>query len=655
MQLGKVLTSLTHTHDYATEYIPPIMTNIKPGWTTDKRSKFDTDQVNLQSDGNQPVLPGVTFLSDLLKDIDIKRQTGYTDADPFRMPKSYAHVPHEYLAADGFPKSYCWLDPACKSAVPSKENPNEGKGGVVRRALDWYWEQKTEGVPSNPPLHLVKRRRKPGTRHAKRARKNLDSKATDQSPHSANRTEKTYDGLRYRLNDPVLPYENYDRTMEIIFNTYKIITHGKGQFVDRDTNELIFTYAFEDLESLSPDELEKHQNDVSTILMSTKLFKRLPTPIPLESPTYVPKSDAPLPMQSSKTDRDDSSPPSSPLTSLPPLDEETDEEADEVQHLPTSTNLVPRPGPLHYDRSSSPLTSLPPLDAEDGANSKKKNPKVLSIAKAGNQSVTTQKKSIDTATTISKKRKRSVTTNGALLHGRMHCFGQTVGYSRDILISPYTPAYGSSRTLYKAFLDRLPDFGARIGGRFKSFCDEGFLVARQQLNQLHAPSMASTSKYQPSGPLDFGANFAFTLGNFYNKPHTDNEKGKVYCLWYPIDSISGQIVTQSEGFELEGGWFIFPEYRVAINFGGKSAVQIAWNGKSTFHHTIPSKESIQLNKRGEKVHYTRLGCSSQITYKIARASVKIGTNEQYNYTSNCERKVRDVDDILELPDKRWKK
>ncbi|EGG02523.1 uncharacterized protein MELLADRAFT_91360 [Melampsora larici-populina 98AG31] len=640
----------------------------------------------VQRDGDEPVLPGVTFLSDLLKVIDSKRQTGYTDADPFAMPKSYAHVPQEYIAADGFPKSDCWLASACKFAVLSKDNSNEGKGAVVRRALDWYREQKLEGVPSNPPLHLVKTRRKPGTRHAKRARKNLDSKATDQSPHSANRTNKTYDGQRYRLNEPVLPYEDYDRTMEIIFNTYKIITHGKGQFVDRDTNELIFTYSFEDLESLTPEELEEHQNDVDTILMSTKLFKRLPTPKRLVPPTYISishmlnnwlVSDS-QPQQLSKTKCPDLTPPSSPLTSLPPSDAESD---DEVDHISTSPIVVTGPSSLHHDRSSSPLSSLPPLDEEVMSKSGLNQRKVLNFPKGHIPMVTTNNQSNATPSLTSKKRKRSVTTNGALtnnqsnatpsltskkhkrsvttngtlIHGRMHCFGQTVGYSRDILISPYAPTKGLSESLYKEFLDRLPDFGAQVGGRFKSFCDEGFLVARRQLNQLNAPAMASTSKYQPNGPHDFGANFAFTLGNFYNKPHTDNDKGKVYCLWYPIDSISGQIVTQNEGFKLEGGWFIFPKYRVAINFGGKSAVQISWNGKSTFHHTIPSKESIQFNKHGEKVHYTRLGCSSQITYKIARASVKIGTNEQYNHTSKCERKVRDVDDLLELPDRRWKK
>lgn len=125
------------------------------------------------------------------------------------------------------------------------------------------------------------------SRHAARAAKNMKAKGTDQSAQSANRINKTYDGHRYRLNDPILPYENYERTMEIIHNTYKIVTHGKGQFVDRDSHELIFTYSFDDLETLTQEDRQEHQDDVSTILMSTKLFKRLPTPKPLTPPSMV--------------------------------------------------------------------------------------------------------------------------------------------------------------------------------------------------------------------------------------------------------------------------------------------------------------------------------------------------------------------------------
>lgn len=69
--------------------------------------------------------------------------------------------------------------------------------------------------------------------------------ATDQSPLA--QLNKTFDRSCDRLNDPILPFENYDRTIEIISKLYTIVDHGKGQFVDRKTNKLIFTYYFEDL------------------------------------------------------------------------------------------------------------------------------------------------------------------------------------------------------------------------------------------------------------------------------------------------------------------------------------------------------------------------------------------------------------------------
>ncbi|EGG08246.1 uncharacterized protein MELLADRAFT_85070 [Melampsora larici-populina 98AG31] len=686
-----------------------MTTDLAPGWTTHKRSTFDSRKgyyfdipsgtlveiatnlvmhlnVNRDSNakGDDPHLPGVTYLSDLASVIDSKRQTGYTDDDPFASPKSYAHVPHEYLAPDGFPRTDCWLNPSCRFAVLTNTDQNAGKGAVVRRALDEYRKQGVEGVPANPPLQTAKIRRRQGPRHAKPGRKIMAAKATDQSATSANRLNKTYDCHRYRLNDPLLPYEDYDRTMDIIFNCYKIVTHGKGQFVDRDSHELLFTYSFEDLEAMTPEKRQEHQDDVSTVLMSTKLFKRLPTPKPLAPPIF---SSSPLlinPIPANRTNLrlpDDTNLPSSPLSSLPPSDADMDRDN-------TSLQMPDDPDP-----PSSPLTSLPPSDAEvneDDLNHaqnsflnnvttiprkrkrsdrhngviSKKLPVEEKFRYAGLNR--TKRKRTITKPTITKKvtfgkiaptlkkQKRNITTNGALIHGRMYCFGQTVGYSRNILLGPYRPNKASSRSLYRTFLDKLAGFGARLGGRFKDFCDVGFQVARQQLNTLRAPPMTATSKFQPSGPHDFASNFAFTLGNFYNKPHTDNDKGKVYCIWYPIDSLSGKIVTECEGFELEGGWFIFPEYRVAFKFGGKFAVQIAWNGKSTFHHTLPSHEKIALNKQGKKVHYTRLGCSSQITYKMARASVKIGTDKQYNHTSNCERKLMDAEDILEMPDRNWK-
>lgn len=239
------------------------------------------------------------------------------------------------------------------------------------------------------------------------------------------------------------------------------------------------------------------------------------------------------------------------------------------------------------------------------------------------------------------------TTNGALLHGHMYCFGKRAGYAQNVLFSDYIPIKGASRELYESFLEDLPEFARRLGMTFAEFADNAFLESQKLLNDLNAPAMASTSKTQRPGPHDFSSNFSFTLNNYVDRPHVTNDKGKVHRIWYPIDSLTGQITTRCKGFQLEGGWYLFPEYRIAFNFGSTAMAQIISNSKRTFHQTLPSKECDQVGPNGEKVHYTRLGCSSQITSSMARAAAKIGTKAQYV--------VQDSGDILSMEGREWKK
>ncbi|EGG12043.1 uncharacterized protein MELLADRAFT_89239 [Melampsora larici-populina 98AG31] len=312
--------------------------------------------------------------------------------------------------------------------------------------------------------------------------------------------------------------------------------------------------------------------------------------------------------------------------------------------------MAPKPlqqSTTRYDSATSlPLSSLPPSDSE--GEEPEGDPRLLARSK---NSDAAQECSI--APSNFPKTGRP-TTNGALLKGKMFCIGNRAGYDADVLFAPYHPIQGVSKELYRLFLSKLPNFGKSIGTRYSTFADYAFLEAHNQLVDLGIPPLASNSKDTPPTIFDFAGNFAFTFNNFYNKPHTDNDKGKVYCVWYPIDSVSGKIVTMCEGFVLEGGWFLFPAYRIAFNFGAKYAAQIAWSGKSTFHQTMASKEEDTLNKQGKKVHYTRLGCSSQITMSLAVAAAKRGTDEQWNGTSNCERDVLDCQDLLKDLERKWK-
>lgn len=247
-----------------------------------------------------------------------------------------------------------------------------------------------------------------------------------------------------------------------------------------------------------------------------------------------------------------------------------------------------------------------------------------------------------------------VTTDGGLIAGHMYCFGQRPGFNARVLFSPNLPQKGASKAEYQFFASKLPQFGASVGSRFETFADDAFLAAHAQIQTLRVPSFSSTKLAAPQDTHSFAGNSAFTFKNFWNRPHVDSDKGKVFCMWYPIDMVSGHIVTGAEGFQLPGGFFVIPEYRIAFEFGDSSVFQMSWSGKRLFHHTLQSEEAPSRGSDGQLVHDTRLGWSSQITSQLARAAVKAGTLQQYNTRSQCSRDIPDVEGVLRMENRKWK-
>ncbi|KAH9823102.1 hypothetical protein DFH28DRAFT_1172146 [Melampsora americana] len=663
-------------------------TDMDTGWHHCKRSRYETET---NSSVGIP-LPEVTWLSDLLPAFDSKHQKGYNDEDlppQFTGEKSFVRLPHCLLASDGYPRSNQWDHSSCQPYVKKQKvsNPrplSNMHSNLPFSSLESMRDHKTvpdttssisplaghptelNGTSQIAPEH--------SNRHPIKAQMSTEARRLDVSSTCASKKKGNPFNKELRCtNDPILLVHDYEQTMEIVSKLYFVVTHGHGQFVDQQTKKLICTFSYENLEMMDDATRKVHQSDVDTVMIATKLFNRMPIDPNLDlanSPqemknsemvvTTLESTSTALTLQhsesmypveiTSRLELDDNA--NQLLDSLPLLSLATSEIDENESHPNNYTNrLCHDIGPIleevqiqldHFmngtisikPRESLPLTPLASSDESDH-----EDPKAL---------YTHVKASTITA------KKAKMTTNSALVHGKMFCFGGRAGYKKDILFSPYLPRIGVSLSLYKLFLSELPNFGANFGSRFQTFADEAFLTARTQLNILGVPSLASVDKNAPRGPLDYAGNFAFTFHNFWNKPHTDNDKGKVYCVWYPMDSCSGKIFTSSEGFILEGGFFLFPEYRLAFNFGSRYQVQISWSGKTTFHQTIQSKETKQLAADGSKIHYTRLGCSSQITSSMARAAVKLGTNEQFNFTSNCEREALDCQDILKLKGREWK-
>ncbi|EGG06087.1 uncharacterized protein MELLADRAFT_87496 [Melampsora larici-populina 98AG31] len=464
----------------------------------------------VQPDG----IPGVKWLSDLLEGINRDCQKGHSTEDhkwitfqlpmPFIALKSFIHFPHTYLAKDGYAKTEYWLHEACRYSVPAMGRKQaEGDDNTNRAEGDHNANCAGLEYVATP-----KSRRQGIVRHVIRSDTANKERQSDQSPANAKKLGGGLNKENLRFNDPVLPVEDYERTMEIISNLYTVYKYGHGQFIDMLTKKLICTFQFDDLEEMKKETFDEHQKDVDFIMMASQLFQRLPTtPKPKAQPQPLTTNTEATLCQATKTSIKTTT--------------STDERSliDRQISINKNTGLEDISSMDNNALDSSPLTPLTSSDLQDESLHH----------------------------SLPEAKKTRPTTNGALIQGNMYCFGQRAG--------------------------QLPNFGLNVGSRFETFADAAFLQSQSLLRELDAPPMSATSKDNPPAPTNFCGNFVFTFGNFHNKPHTDNDK-----------------VTESGAFELEGGWFLFPKWQIALKTGRKYALQIAWSVKSTFHQTMQSKE-----------------------------------------------------------------
>ncbi|EGG00084.1 uncharacterized protein MELLADRAFT_93887 [Melampsora larici-populina 98AG31] len=384
--------------------------------------------------------------------------------------------------------------------------------------------------------------RKP--RHLKRATKATHERRTDLSAVGENNKDgKSFKREFRRFDDPVLPIHDYERTMDIVSNLYYIYDRGHGQFVDRKSQKLICTYQFEDLETMKPEIRQEHQQDVETVMMATQLFQRMPTPrasgaktsksIILEkTSTSNDKPNSPV-EPSVEHVHNHESPVKERLVNPVPNNESTLKEVatcDPISPISRTPNVYEVPIEIAdllsayrtylNDGEDSPLTSLPSSDTEDNnpmngglpikslkhelelivTNTRPLNDGLSSpLTSLGNSDIDDSPPPITKAAIEepSKKSKRQVTTNGALIQGKMYCFGCRAGFKRDVLYSPYIPCDSASHSLYKVFISELPIYGEHAGARYKTFADNAFSTTRSQLETLRVPSMTAVSKDQP--------------------------------------------------------------------------------------------------------------------------------------------------------------
>ncbi|KAA1116502.1 hypothetical protein PGT21_016256 [Puccinia graminis f. sp. tritici] len=118
-----------------------------------------------------------------------------------------------------------------------------------------------------------------------------------------------------------------------------------------------------------------------------------------------------------------------------------------------------------------------------------------------------------------------------------------------------------------------------------------------QHKELKLPSISSNS-FSELHDFSFASHLSFTLNNFHNKPHCDQDSSTYsFGLWLPIYSRDGQLITKD--FNVKGGNFIFPEDNFGLKFEGfDGIVKMVWKADKFSHKTEPSVSNSYHNRLG---------------------------------------------------------
>ena len=142
------------------------------------------------------------------------------------------------------------------------------------------------------------------------------------------------------------------------------------------------------------------------------------------------------------------------------------------------------------------------------------------------------------------------------------------------------------------------------------------------LKERKLPSLAHPEYGMDLQPEDFTSFLTYTMFNFYNSPHVDNNDLNTWTLvgWIPIfhpkhsssNSEKVSSVLADNKFDMVGGQFVFRDSQVYLDFTQFPGITLTvFKNKGNRHQTLqgcsPSKK------------YTRIGFSCQISKTMADA------------------------------------
>ncbi|KAA1070040.1 hypothetical protein PGTUg99_000066 [Puccinia graminis f. sp. tritici] len=137
----------------------------------------------------------------------------------------------------------------------------------------------------------------------------------------------------------------------------------------------------------------------------------------------------------------------------------------------------------------------------------------------------------------------------------------------------------------------------------------------------------------------FSTNLTFTSDGFYNHPHKDGGDDErlpfAFLLCVPTFKDTGLLAMESDGYDVKGGQFVFPQCAFGIDFKPDTMVQMIFDQRNYTHGTL---------KPEENGNFTKLGMSLQIARKTTNILDRVLLEE---FVKDPKKFIADIPYILE--------
>ncbi|KAA1136716.1 hypothetical protein PGTUg99_037317 [Puccinia graminis f. sp. tritici] len=142
-----------------------------------------------------------------------------------------------------------------------------------------------------------------------------------------------------------------------------------------------------------------------------------------------------------------------------------------------------------------------------------------------------------------------------------------------------------------------------LGHMFKSPGGVTFDSNQQMMLKNGIPLFGSTEFGQPLEPHDCAPHITFTSNGFFKAPHIDigDTSDWAFALFVPTHVADGTLASHTNGYDVTGGRFVFPDHDCCIDFEQDGVVKLIWardgHGESGYPLTISAEFDIRIRNR----------------------------------------------------------